>query len=221
MKDGRTHLAHKAEHVTDLETSAIVAVTLRPGDEGDSQSLPESLAQAAQTLEAVVADPEASKHIHDKPLSEVVTDKGYHSNETVLSLKESSIRSYIAEPDRGRRQWEGKHDARDAVYANRRRIKGKRSALLRCLRAERVERGFAHNYDTGGMRRIHLRGHENIFKRLIAHVAGHNLGLLMRKICGSGTPRGLKDLIALFGSMVQRIPHSRIASFLHKQVPTH
>ena len=216
MKDGRTHMAHKVEHVTDVDTSAIVAVTLRPGDEGDSQSLPGSLAQAAQTLEAVAADPEARKHIHDKPLSEVVTDKGYHSNETLVSLKESSIRSYIAEPDRGRRKWEGKHDARDAVYANRRRIKGNRSALLRCLRAERVERGFAHNYDTGGMRRIHLRGHENIFKRLVTHVAGHNLGLLMRQICGAGTPRGLQDLNVLFESMIQRIQHSRIASFLCK-----
>ena len=209
-------MAHKVEHVTDVDTSAIVAVTLRPGDEGDSQSLPGSLAQAAQTLEAVAADPEARKHIHDKPLSEVVTDKGYHSNETLVSLKESSIRSYIAEPDRGRRKWEGKHDARDAVYANRRRIKGNRSALLRCLRAERVERGFAHNYDTGGMRRIHLRGHENIFKRLVTHVAGHNLGLLMRQICGAGTPRGLQDLNVLFESMIQRIQHSRIASFLCK-----
>ena len=164
MKDGRTHMAHKVEHVTDVDTSAIVAVTLRPGDEGDSQSLPGSLAQAAQTLEAVAADPEA----------------------------------------------------RDAVYANRRRIKGNRSALLRCLRAERVERGFAHNYDTGGMRRIHLRGHENIFKRLVTHVAGHNLGLLMRQICGAGTPRGLQDLNVLFESMIQRIQHSRIASFLCK-----
>jgi transposase len=164
MKDGRTHMAHKVEHVTDVDTSAIVAVTLRPGDEGDSQSLPGSLAQAAQTLEAVAADP----------------------------------------------------DARDAVYANRRRIKGNRSALLRCLRAERVERGFAHNYDTGGMRRIHLRGHENIFKRLVTHVAGHNLGLLMRQICGAGTPRGLQDLNVLFESMIQRIQHSRIASFLCK-----
>ncbi len=216
MKDGRTHMAHKVEHVTDLETSAIVGVTLHPGNEGDSQSLPESLAQAARTLEAVVADPEASKHIHDKPLSEVVTDKGYHSNETLVSLKENSIRSYIAEPDRGRRKWEGKHDARDAVYANRRRIKGNRGAVLRCLRAERVERGFAHNYDTGGMRRTHLRGHENIFKRLIAHVAGHNLGLLMRKICGAGTPRGLQDLYVWFESMVQRIQHSWIDSFLCK-----
>jgi transposase len=212
MKDGRTHLAHKAEHVTDLATNAIVGLTLCPGDAGDSQSLAGSLAQAAQTLEAVAADPEACKHIHDKPLTEVVTDKGYHSNDTLLHLKGHNIRSYIAEPDRGRRKWDGKHDARDAVYANRRRIKGNRAAGLRCQRAERVERGFAHNYDTGGMGRIHLRGHENIFKRLLVHVSGHNLGLLMRKICGAGTSRGLKDLIAMFWATAGRVKCSWIVS---------
>lgn len=194
MKDGSTHLAHKAEHVVDLETNAIVAVTLPPADEGDTETMPWSLLQAALNLEEVAVDEKARKNLHDNPLSEVVADKGYHSNNILKGLSKGDVRSYISEPDRGQRKWKGDHEARDAVYANRRRIKGERGERLRKLRAERVERGFAHAYETGGMRRVHLRGSGNILKRLLIHAAALNLGLLVRKVCGAGTPRGLADL---------------------------
>ena len=194
MKDGRTHLAHKVGHAVDLETDAILAVDLTAADEGDTESLPWTLLRAELNLERVALDEQARKHLHDKPLSEVVADKGYHSNDSLVDLEEGKIRSYISEPDRGRRKWAGKKEAQAAVYANRRRIKGNRGQALRKARAEKVERSFAHAYETGGMRRLHLRDRGNIFKRLLIHNAARNLGLLMRKLGGVGTPRGLQGL---------------------------
>ena len=116
------------------------------------------------------------------------------------------VRSYISEPDRGRRNWKKKPDARDAVYRNRRRIRGARGQRLLRLRGERLERPFAHLYETGGMRRVHLRGHTNILKRLLIHTGGFNLGLLMRQLIGVGTPRGLQGrLIAVLAALLTLI----------------
>ena len=184
MKDGRTHLAHKAEHTVDLETGAVVGVTVQGADTGDTASMVETLIAAAEQVEAVLPDAPG--------IEEVVGDKGYHSNETLADLKALGLRSYISEPDRGRRCWTGQPTARDAVHANRRRIRGVRGRrLLRC-RGELLERPFAHVCETGGMRRVHLRGHPNIRKRLLVHVAGCNLGLLLRQMIGVGTPRSLQ-----------------------------
>jgi transposase len=108
------------------------------------------------------------------------------------------MRSYCSEPDRGRRNWIDKADEKAAVYANRRRIRGERGKRLLRQRGERVERSFAHMYETGRMRRTHLRHHPNILKRLLIHASAFNLGLLMRKICGSGTPRRLRDRLNAF-----------------------
>lgn len=191
MKDGRTHLAHKAEHAVDMDTEAIVAVTVQPASEGDTETLAWTLLEAESNLEQVAEEPKAKAKLHDKPLSEAVLDKGYHSNGTMTDLAEAGIRSYGSEPDRGRRKWKGKSTARDAVYANRRRIRGERGKRLLRKRGELLERPFAHLYDTGGMRRTHLRRTGNILKRLLVHAAGFNLGLVMRKLLGRGTPRGL------------------------------
>ena len=205
MKDGRTHMAHKVEHAVDMDTQAIVAVTLPSADEGDTESLPWTLLQTELNLETVSQDPEAKKRLHDNPSSEVVADKGYHSNEVLVNLSASGIRSCISEPDRGRRRWKSKADARQAVYANRRRIRGNRGQALRRKRGEFLERAFAHLFETGGRRRLFLRGRQNILKRLLIHVCGFNLGLLMRKLVGSGTPRGLKGVFFLIGSFLRRI----------------
>ena len=123
---------------------------------------------------------------------EVVGDKGYHSNEVLTDLRALGLRSYISEPDRGRRCWKGQARARDAVYGNRRRIRGARGRqLLRC-RGELLERPFAHLFETGGMRRVHLRGHPNTLRRVLVQVAGCNLGLLLRHLIGVGTPRSFQ-----------------------------
>jgi transposase len=196
MKDGRTHLAHKAEHAVDLETGAILAVTLQGADQGDTTTIQETLSEAASNLTQMQQDPQAKDHLHPQTMAEVVLDKGYHSNETMRDLQEQGIRSYASEPKyKGRRRWKDKAAEQEAVYANRRRIRGKRGKRLLRKRGELVERPFAHCYETGGLRRTYLRGHARILKRLLIHVAGCNLGLVMRTRFGLGTPRGLQGLV--------------------------
>ena len=168
-----TRLAHKAEHVVDLETGAIVAVTVQDAAAGDSATSVETLIGAAENVEIVVPDGDG--------LEEVVGDKGYHSNQDLVDLEAVGVRSYISEPDRGRRNWMKALEARDAVYRNRRRIRGRRGKRLLRLRGERPERPCAHVYETGRLRRAHLRGHDNILKRLLIHIGAFNLGLLMRQ----------------------------------------
>jgi len=196
MKDGRTHLAHKAEHAVDMETQAIVAVTLQPADRGDTDSLGETMEASAANLREVRTEPPTQERVHAVPIKEVVADKGYHSNETMVDLSSKGIRSYVSEPDRGGRKWEGRPDAQLAVYGNRRRIRGKRGKALMRKRGEVLERSFAHNYETGGMRRTHLRGHRKILKRLLIHTCGFNLGLVLRSVFGIGKPRRLQDRAA-------------------------
>jgi len=200
MKDGRTHLAHKAEHAVDLETGATVAVTVQPADRGDTTSIGETLCEVMETLCEVAAEVERVREMPE----EVVADKGYHSNDVMRDLATMEIRSYASEPDRGRRNWTGKPRERDAVYANRRRIRGARGRRLLRKRGELLERPFAHCYETGGMRRTHLRGHEKILKRLLIHAGAGNVALLMRRLLGAGTPRALRDLGRRLGTM----PHA-------------
>ena len=198
MKDGRTHLAHKAEHAVDLETGAIVGVTVQGADQGDTTTIAETVTVAADALEAVAAVTDG----HTAILDEVVADKGYHSNQTLVDLATLDLRTYIAEPDRGRRHWTHQAAARDAVYANRRRIRGVRGLALSRRRSEYLERPNAHLYETGGMRRTHLRGHANILKRVLVHVGGFNLGLVMRSLVGVGTPRSLQGHLATVVALV-------------------
>jgi transposase len=183
----KAHLAHKAEHGIDLESGAMVAVTLQGADAGDTTSLVETAIAAAEQVEAAHA-----ASATPAALTELIADKGYHSNQTMVDLHAVGVRPYIAEPDRGRRHWTNAPEAQRAVYGNRRRVRGARGKRLMRRRGEYVERSFAHVYDTGGMRRTHLRGHPNILKRLLIHASGFNLGILMRQVFGRGTPRGLQ-----------------------------
>ena len=202
MKDGRTHLAHKAEHAVDLETGAIVGVTVQGADQGDTTTIADTVTAAAEDLEAVAT----ATDDHTAVIEELVADKGYHSNQVLVDLAALDLRTYIAEPDRGPRRWRGKAAAREAVYANRRRIRRARGRALQRRRSERLERPNAHLYGTGGMRRTHLRGHANILKRLFVHIGGFNLGLLMRTLIGVGTPRGLQGRLgAIIAMIVTRI----------------
>jgi len=196
MKDGRTHLAHKAEHAVDMESGAVVAVTVQAADAGDTRTVQETLAQASEHIELVaelIPGEANTAMVAEEGPAELVTDKGYHSREVVRQLAEAGIRSYISEPERGRHRWEGQSAEQAAVYGNRRRVRGERGKQLQRQRGERLERTMAHLYETGRMRRVHLRGHRNISKRLLIHACGLNLGLLMRTLYGVGTPRGLQD----------------------------
>lgn len=208
MKDGRTHLAHKAEHAVDMDTGALVAVTLQGADQGDTTTVEKTVCEVQANLEEAAEEPEAQRQMTDKPLAELVADKGYHSDNAVLTLNTGTTRTYISEPER-RRKWQGKFEAQKAVYANRRRIRGKRGKALMRKRGELVERSFAHLYETGGMRRTHLRHHENILKRLLIHASAFNLSLILRKTARAGTPRQLHDLPAgllkLLCGLIRRI----------------
>ena len=210
MKDGRTHLAYKNEHAVDLDTGAIVAAEIHLAHEGDTTTMWGTLEKAAESLRDVrddaqvqatcqangVADPQAELHIQA-----TVQDKGYHSAQTLVNLEELEICGYIAEPDRGRQCWTAgdpeeqafKRRAQQAVYRNRRRRRGRRSKALHRRRGEYVERTFEHVLDDGGMRRVWLKGRENIAKRYLIHTAAFNLGLWLRKLTGFGTPKGWVD----------------------------
>ena len=209
MKDGRTHLAHKAEHAVDMDSGAVLAVTVQPGARGDTQSLPETMTAALENAQELLADARSAPHVADQPLAELVADKGYHSNDTMALTAATECRTYVSEPARGRRDWHDQEEARDATHANRRRIKGRRGRALMRRRGEILERTFAHTLETGGMRRVFLRGRENILKRYLVHVAGFNLSLVMRAIFGVGTPRELRgvarDLISALVALLRAL----------------
>jgi len=195
LKDGRTSLAYKAEQAVDMKTGAIVAVTTHGGAAGDTESIGETLPPAGEAVAEQIGEitPEGKYEVNFQGVEEVVADKGYHSNEVVRTLTESGVRTYIAEPARGARNWEGRRDEQAAVYANRRRIRGERGKRLQAGRGERVERNFAHQFDTGGMDRLYIRGRSNVHKKLLIQAAACNLALLMRTLYGAGKPRAAHD----------------------------
>jgi transposase len=194
MKDGTTHLAHKAEHAVDMGEGghgAILAVNVCDAAAGDTATLVDTVVDATENLRAVSDDERVAEKISDEFMSEAVLDKGYHSKQTLVDLEVMEVRSYASEPERGRQHWDGQDQAKAAVYANRRRVKGERGKRLLRSRGEKLERTFAHCYETGGMRRLHLRGRDNIAKRVLIHAAAFNVGLMMRLRYGLRKPRSL------------------------------
>lgn len=191
MKDGSTHLAHKLEHAVDMDSGAVVAVTVQEATGGDGKSLQATVAEADNNLEQVSDGTQEGGQ-----LREVVLDRGYHSNAALVYLQQHGIRSYVAEPNRGRRRWKQQREAQQATYANRRRIRGERGKRLQRKRGELLERTFAHCLESGAMRRVHLRQRHNILKRMLIHVWAFNLSLIMRRSFGYGTPRGLASALS-------------------------
>jgi transposase len=188
MKDGTTHLAYKAEHAVDLNTEMIIAAEVYYANQGDTQTLEDTVQEAQVNLE------EAGSTVQ---VEDVVADKGYHSAETLETFAEHTpFRTYIPEPKRPAgqtRTWTDKPpEQKDAVYANRRRTRGDRSKQMQRERSEKVERTFAHMCETGGARRTWLQGIEKVKKRYLIAAMAHNLGRLMRELFGMGTPRGLQ-----------------------------
>ena len=184
LKDGRTHLAYKPEHAMDLDTGAVVAAEIHLADQGDTTTMPDTLSRAAEHLGTVDAAPTC-----EAP-AELITDKGYHSRDALKALDGGPWKSRISEPHHDEcLRWHGDDAARRAVYNNRARLRSGVARQAFKLRAELVERGFALILDRGGMRRVWLRGRDNVHKRYLIHVAGYNLGLIMRLRTGAGTPR--------------------------------
>lgn len=185
MKDGRTHLGYKAEHVVDLESEVILSATVYSGTEGDSQTLLASVLTAQIHLEQCGSSAE---------IEEVVADKGYHTNEQLAGAEAMDLRTYIPEPQsRYPRRWTDKpSEQRRAVTNNRRRMSRAKGKGLQRERSEKVERSFAHLCETGGARRTWLCGLDKINKRYLMVAATRNLGLLMRNLFGIGKPRTLQ-----------------------------
>jgi len=184
MKDGRTRLGYKPEHAVDLDTGAIVAAPIHGADQGDAKTLPGTLEAAEANLEAVGKAPSP-----EDP-AELVADKGYHSRGGLKDLEDGAWKSRIGEPKpKGINRWKGDDEAKRAVYNNRNRLLSEVARQAFKLRAELVERAFALTLDRGGMRRAWLRGRDNVQKRYLIHISGYNLGLIMRRLTGFGTPR--------------------------------
>jgi transposase len=224
MKDGSTHLAHKAEHAVDLSSGALLAVTVQGADQGDTTTIHHTLAEAGEAVvelqehEAAVSPADEPK-VHLAGIEEVVADKGYHSGAVLQELQAVGCRSYIPEQERGRRRWEGKGKAEEQkqVYANRRRIGRTRSKRLQKKRTELTERSMAHLYETGAMRRVHLKGKDNILKRLLVHAAAFNLALVMRKMFGVGKPRRLQGASTCILARLQLLFYAAWSMF-HSQL---
>src|SRR5512135_1754263 len=179
--EGRHHASGLQEHAVDLDSGAGVAAEIHPADEGDTTTLSGTLQAAAANLAKVDRAPSTT---------ELVADKGYHSRAVLKDLDGGAWKTRIAEPRRtALLRWHGDTEARNAVYANRNRLRSAVGKQSMRQQAEIVERSFAHNLERGGMRRTWLRGRENVHKRYLIHVAGHNLGILMRLLIGAGTPK--------------------------------
>ena len=198
LKDGRTALAYKAENAVDMETGAIVAVTTHGGAAADTATVEETVIEAGVAVAGLVAEttPEGNYRVHPGGVEEVVADKGYHSNDVAVALRGLEVRTYIAEPERGVRNWNGKAAEKEAVYANRRRVGGERGKRLQRGRGEKIERNFAHQFDTGGMDRLWVRGLENVHKKMLIQAAACNLALLMRSFYGTGKPKAAHDQLS-------------------------
>ena len=187
LKDGRTHLAYKAEHVVDLESEIIVGAEVYTADQSDHHTLCDSVMEAQEHLQRATD--------RELPIEEVAADKGYHAAEQIELAESLALRTYIPEPDRPHQaRWTDKPpELKAAVYANRRRTTREKSKRLGRLRSERVERSFAHVCETGGARRTWLRGIDKVRKRHLIAALARNLGLMMRALFGMGTPRGLQN----------------------------
>ena len=206
MKDGTTHLAYKAEHVVDLKTELVLAASIRPADEGDADTMVDSVVEARVNLSEAGIDAE---------IEEAVADKGYHATDTIELAESLGVRTYIPERKmKGKRNWRDvPAEKRRAVLNNRRRVRGARSKRLQRRRSELVERSFAHVCDTGGARRSWLHGIEKVQKRYLIAAVARNLGLVMRKLFGIGTPRSMQAEGGLFLFMQSVCFH--IWSLLH------
>ena len=196
MKDGRTHLAYKAEHAVDLETEMVVAAEVYRTDQGDPETLTVTLDTAKENLKEAGIE---------GGVREAVADKGYNKAETLVECEASQVRTYIPERQGKRRTWTDKPAGQqEAVYGNRRRCRGDRGKRLQRWRSERVERSFAHICETGGGRRSWIRGVMEAGKRYLIQAAAHNLGVVMRKLFGIGTPRSLQGSSALIFCLAAR-----------------
>jgi len=185
MKDGRTHLAYKAEHVVDLKSDLVVAAEILPADHADSQTMVDSVVEAQVNLEQAGCE---------QRIEEVAADKGYHAAANLELCESLGLRTYIPEPKRKHAaRWTDKPaEYQHAVYANRRRVRRAKGKRWQRRRSELCERTFAHVCDSGGMRRTWIGGLVDVAKRYLLAAAAHNLGRVLWKLFGVGKPKALQ-----------------------------
>ncbi|MDW8356226.1 MAG: transposase [Bryobacterales bacterium] len=224
LKDGRTALAYKVEQAVDMASGAILAVTTHGGAADDRQTIGQTVCAAGEAVAELIPEATAQGEypVDRQGVAEVVADKGYHSNQVLRQLEAMGVRSYVAEPERGRRRWQGQVAEQRAVYANRRRIRGARGKRLQAARGEKIERNFAHQFDSGGLRRLTVRGRTNVHKRLLIQAMACNLALLVRAFCGAGKPKAASEraaalflallwVLARYDSLLPTLPRARRA----------
>jgi hypothetical protein len=216
LKDGRTHLAYKAEHVVDLATELVLAAEIHHANRADADTLVDSVMHAQVNVNA------ATERVSRASvgIKEIAADKGYHAARTLELTDALSLRTYIPDPKRKHKsRWRDKpEEYRTAVVNNRRRTRRDKSRKLQRLRRERVERSFAPIGDSGGARRSWLRGLAEVTKRYLITVAAHNLGRVLRTLLGIGKPRSLHgsfDFAVLVQFVISTIlwPQPTIARF--------
>lgn len=201
MKDGTTHLAYRAEHVVDTNSSLIIGAEIQSATASDNATLEDSLHAAQIHLDNAGAT---------RRIKEVTADKGYHSTQSLTQLNEhTDFVTYIPEPklaEGKKHNWKDKsRKERKAVLNNRKRTQSKKGKKLQRLRSEKVERSFAHTLETGGGRRTQLRGLIKNQKRHFLLTAAYNLGVIMRTLFKMGTARGLGAFFAYFNSLTWAI----------------
>lgn len=184
-KAGTTAMIYKPEHVVDLESGAIVAAEVLPGDQGDTEGLCERIVEAGVTLHQVMAEVPVENLVRS-----ATADKGYFALQEIKAMQGLAIRTVISDPHEQKRCHNPltKEDHRVLQRAKRTRKSQYGKALLR-QRGPHLERSFHHLLDEGGLRRASLRGRENLTKRYKLGAAFYNLSQLLRKLYGIGTPK--------------------------------
>ena len=183
-KDGAADMVYKPEHVTDLESGAIVRVEVRSGDAGDTEGMSERVMDAVQLVAQAMPRKE-----HDQIAQSVCADEGYFAVAEVEALQTAQCRVVIGDPHAARRRANASKEEKKVLRTARCAVKSASGKALLRLRGEYVERGFCHVLDHGGLRRATLCGRTKLTKRYYVAAMTFNLSLLLRQVFGIGTPK--------------------------------
>jgi transposase len=184
-KQGATDMIYKPEHLSDLESGAIIDVQVRPGDAADNdESMAQRVLAAVGTLLEVAPDANP-----EKLGATVVADEGYFALGQIAELQRCGLRTVIADPQAARRRADLPKEERRTLRRAQAATRSQSGKALLRKRGEHLERGFAHVLDHGGLRRATLRGCENLTKRYLIAALSANLSLLLRTLFGTGTAK--------------------------------
>ena len=161
MKNGSTHLAQcfvpkdNAEKAVDLDTGVILAAEITPANIADSASVVDTLDVAIATVIDITGEDRVQV---------AVADKGYCKLQTLSDCVEHDLATTFSKPKvHGERRWHDKPDSHKTAFDdNHDRVTSAEGKALLRRRGEVVERTFAHLCETGGSRRVTVRGMEQV-----------------------------------------------------------